>query len=295
MSEGDFTRGHHALPACVVTVVGVGLMGGSLAGALRGRCAEVIGVDQNADVLTEAERCGLIDEGTPSLAQGVRDADVVILATPVRAILGILDVIGPMLKSGALLMDIGSTKAQILKKMAQLPDPIDVIGGHPMCGKEVSGVSAADVGLYRGRTFIISPLPRTRPAGVKTAKALAHAAGAKPLIIEGERQDFLVGTISHLPYLLACGLVSTADSLTSPDPLVWEIVAGGYRDTSRVAGSDVKMMLDILMTNRENVTEAATHFLERLQHLIRLIEDGDEETLRSTLTTIRRTRKEMYL
>jgi prephenate dehydrogenase len=199
-----------------------------------------------------------------------------------------------MLSPGTLLMDLGSTKERILQKMMRLPSHVDVIGAHPMCGKEISGVSAAEPGLYQGKTFILSPLPRTQVSGIGTAKALARAAGANPLIIEGDRQDFLVGTISHLPYLLACGLVKTADSMTSPDPLVWEIVAGGYRDTSRVAGSDVTMMLDILMTNRDNVTEAAATFIDHLQRLVQLIEAGDEEALRSSLTKIRSLRKEMY-
>jgi prephenate dehydrogenase len=301
MSEGDVTPAFESKPEnlrslsdCTLTVVGVGLMGGSFAGALDGACARVVGVDRDAGALDEACDRGLIDEGGTDLARGVRDADVVVLATPVRAILQLLDVIGPMLAPGTLLMDLGSTKARILQKMRELPAHVDVIGAHPMCGKETSGVSAAEPDLYRGRTFILSPLPRTRASGVATAKALARAVGAKPLIIEGARQDFLVGTISHLPYLLACGLVKTADSMTSPDPLVWDIVAGGYRDTSRVAGSDVTMMLDILMTNRNNVAEAAATFIEHLQGLVRLIEAGDEDALRAALTTIRSLRKEMY-
>ena len=301
MSEGDFTSGfernagaHGSLAACTVTVVGVGLMGGSFAGALCGMCGRVIGVDRDAGALEQALDRGLIEEGLTDLGAGVRNADVVVLATPVRSILGLLDVIGPMLSPGTLLMDLGSTKGMILQKMMHLPSHVDAIGAHPMCGKEISGVSAAEPGLYRGRTFILSPLPRTRESGISTAKALARAVGASPLVIDGARQDFLVGTISHLPYLLACGLVKTADSMTSPDPLVWDIVAGGYRDTSRVAGSDVTMMLDILMTNRDNVTEAAATFIEHLQQLVRLIEVGDEEALRSSLMKIRSLRKEMY-
>jgi prephenate dehydrogenase len=301
MAEGDFPDGFErerdgaiALSDCTLTIVGVGLMGGSLAGALRGTCGRVIGVDRDTETLIEARERGLIDEGFADLAKGVRNADVVVLATPVRSILQLLEVIGPMLAPDSLLMDLGSTKQRILRKMKHLPPHVDAIGAHPMCGKETSGVSAAERDLYRGRTFILSPLPRTRASGVATAKALARAAGATPLIIEGGRQDFLVGTISHLPYLLACSLVKTADTMTSPDPLVWDIVAGGYRDTSRVAGSDVTMMLDILMTNRENVAEAASTFVEHLQRLVQLIEAGDEEALRASLTTIRDLRKEMY-
>ena len=120
------------------------------------------------------------------------------------------------------------------------------------------------------------------------------AVGAMPLLISGEHQDYLVGTLSHLPYLLACSLVSTADLTTSADPLAWQIVAGGYRDTSRVAGSDVEMWVDILMTNRENVVAAAHACQAQLARLAKTIESGDEIELRETLTHIRQARKEMF-
>ena len=137
-----------------------------------------------------------------------------------------------------------------------------------------------------------SPFPIA--AALALGEALARAAGANPLVIEAARQDFLVGTISHLPYLLACSLVSTADATTSADPLVWKIFAGGFRDTSRVAGSDVTMMVDILLTNRDKVVEATQVCVSQLQELQRLIVDGDEEKLRDTLTVIREKRREMF-
>ena len=193
---------------------------------------------------------GLVDEATTDLSAALSQADVVILATPVRVILRQLAEIGPLLPEGCLLMDLGSTKAQIVAAMAKLPPHVQPLGGHPMCGKETSGIEVADPAIYQGRTFILSPLPRTSPEALALGEALARAAGANPLVIDGARQDYLVATVSHLPYLLACALVRTADATTSQDPLVWKIVAGGYRDTSRVAGSDVTMMVDILMTNQ---------------------------------------------
>jgi prephenate dehydrogenase len=235
-----------------------------------------------------------VDWTTTDIAEGVQEADIVVLATPVRAILRILAEIGPMLPEGCLLMDLGSTKAEILEAMRELPGHVQPLGGHPMCGKEKSGIAVAEAGLFEGRTFILSPLARTSEAALETGKALARCAGAHPLVVEGERQDFLVGTMSHLPYLLACALVSTADATTSADPLAWKIVAGGYRDTSRVAGSDVTMMLDILMTNREEVVKAARLCVAQLERLTQLIEAGDEEQLRELLTYIRATRKEMF-
>jgi prephenate dehydrogenase len=282
------------LQDCQVTIVGLGLMGGSLAGALKGQCRAVVGVARRAETVETASSLGFVDWGTTDVAEGVGQADIVILATPVRIIMRQLAEIGPLLPEGCLLMDLGSTKAQIVGEMARLPEHVQPLGGHPMCGKESSGIEVADPALYRGCTFILSPLPRTSEAALSLGRELAEAIGADPLVLAGERQDFLVGTVSHLPYLLACALVATADATTSADPAVWEIVAGGYRDTSRVAGSDVTMMLDILLTNREEVLRAVRAYQARLASLARSLEAGDEGDLREALGTIRQKRREMF-
>jgi prephenate dehydrogenase len=279
---------------CQVTIVGLGLMGGSLAGSLCGQCRTIVGVVRREETIRAALMQGLVDWGTTDLAAGVREADVVVLATPVRAILRQLTEIGPLLQEGCLLMDLGSTKARIVEEMARLPDHVQPLGGHPMCGKEVSGLEAAEPTLYQRRTFILTPLERTSEEALALGRELAEATGAHPLVIEGERQDFLVGTVSHLPYLLACALIATADATTSADPAAWEIIAGGFRDTSRVAGSDVTMMLDILMTNREQVVKAVATCQAQLGELARLVEAGDEDALRRALSTIRETRLEMF-
>jgi prephenate dehydrogenase len=171
---------------------------------------------------------------------------------------------------------------------------VQALGGHPMCGKELAGIEASDPDLYRGCTFILSPLPRTSEAALAFGRGLAQAVGAHPLVLEAKHQDFLVATLSHLPYLLACALVSTADATTSPDPAAWDIVAGGFRDTSRVAGSDVTMMLDILMTNREEILKALDTCQAQLRTLVHLLEAGDEAGLSAALGTIRQKRLEMF-
>jgi prephenate dehydrogenase len=289
-----------ALAGARVAIVGLGLMGGSLAGALRGKCRTVVGVARRSETIEYALERGLIDWGTTDLAEGVRQADVVVLATPVRVILHQLAEIArmhsirPLLPEGCLLMDLGSTKAQIVAEMARLPDHVQPLGAHPMCGKELSGIEAADPALYHGCTFILTPLERTSEPAVALGRALAEAIGAHPLVLEAERQDRLVATVSHLPYLLACALVSTADATTSPDPAAWEIVAGSFRDASRVAASDVTMMTDILLTNRERVLEALDTYQAQLCHLACLVETGDEEVMRITLSTIREKRREMF-
>jgi prephenate dehydrogenase len=276
-----------------VAVVGLGLMGGSLAGALRGRCRAVVGVARRAETIETALARGLVDQGTTDLASGVRQADVVVLATPVRVILRLLDEIGPLLPEGCLLVDVGSTKAQIVARMASLPAHVQPLGGHPMCGREVSGIAAADPTLYRDHTFVLTPLPRTSEAALALGRALVETAGARPLILDPDHHDQLVATASHLPYLLACALVGAAETTASTDPAVWEIAASGFRDTSRLAASDVTMMLDILLTNREAVVEALGTCDAQLRHLTRLVASGDEGGLRAALTAVRERRMRM--
>ena len=283
-----------ALKDCQIAVVGLGLMGGSLAGALRGKCRSVVGVARRPESIEKALELGLIDRGTRRVSEGVRHADVVVLATPVRVIIEQLFAIGPLLPEGCLLMDLGSTKTQVVAAMAELPDQVQPLGGHPMCGKEVSGIEAAEPAIYRGATFILTPLPRTSNEALALGRELAEAAGSHPLVLSAERQDFLVGTVSHLPYLMACALVVTADATTSSDPAAWKIVAGGYRDTTRIAGSDATMMTDILLTNRDEILEAVDVFQEQIRRLAQLVERGDEEQLRAVLDEIRQERLRMY-
>ncbi len=277
-----------------VTVVGLGLMGASLAGALRNKCRRVVGVARRAESIEIALARGFIDSGTTDVAEGVCEAGVVVLATPVRVILGQLPEIAPLLPEGCLLMDLGSTKGRIAAEMERLPGHIQPLGGHPMCGKEKSGIEVADPALYRGCTFILSPLKRTSPEALALGRAVAEAVDANPLVLEPERQDFLVATLSHLPYLLACALVATADATTSQDPAAWEVVATGFRSTSRLAGSDVTMMIDILLTNREEVLKVLDAYQAHLGELLHWLETADEEKMRKVLSAVRRTRREMY-
>jgi len=283
-----------SLAASRVVVIGLGLMGGSLAGALRGRCRTVVGVARRSETVDLARGRGLIDRGTTDVRSAVANADIVVFATPVRIILRQLPEVGPLLPDGCLVLDLGSTKAQILEAMAALPPHVEPLGGHPMCGRELSGIEAADVSLYRERTFILSPLERTSAEAIERGRELVAAVGASPLLLDAARQDRLVATLSHLPYLLACSLVRTADATTSPDPAAWEIVAGGYRDTSRVAGSDVTMMLDILVTNRDAVLAAASVFRDKLDELTRLLAAEDEPALRDLLVASRTERRRMF-
>jgi len=273
-----------------VAIVGLGLMGGSLGGALRGKCREVVGVARRAESIEKALAGAMIDRGTLDLEEGVREADVVVLATPVRVVLCQLEKIGPLVPPQCLVIDLGSTKREVVARMAEMPEGVQPLGGHPMCGKEVAGIEAAEDTLYEGCTFVLTPLPRTSEEALALGRALAGAVGGQPLILDAERHDRLVAAVSHLPYLLACALTGAAAAAAEADPAVWQVAASGYRDTSRLAASDVTMMLDILLTNKEAVLETVSSCQAQLGDLVNLLQAGDEEGLRTALSSIRQGR-----
>ncbi len=272
-----------------VAIVGLGLMGGSLARALRerGACREVLAVTRREETVREAMRRGFIHWGTCDLAEGVGQTDLIVLATPVRTILELIPQVGTLAPAGCVLMDVGSTKARIVEAMEALPSHLQAIGGHPMCGKEASGIEAAEADLYQGATFVLTPLQRTSPEALTLAQELVEAVGARSLVMNAERHDRLVAAVSHLPYLLSVGLVDTAEEVAAEDDLVWELAASGFRDTSRLAASDVTMMLDILLTNSQAVGEMLSRFVRQLDTIAHLLKTDDEEGLRSLMEQVR--------
>lgn len=262
-----------ALADLHVAIVGLGLMGASLGYDLRGHCRRVTGIVRRAAATEEALAAGCVDDATTDVT-AVAEADLVVLATPVLTILRQIAELGPALKPGAILLDMGSTKVMICQALTELPDHVQVIGGHPMCGKEQAGIAAAEAGLYRGCTFVLSPLPRTSEHTLALALELVQFIGARPLVLDPARHDRLAAAISHLPYLAAIAQVMHADrTATEFDPLVWDMAASGFRDSTRVAASDVAMLMDILVSNRTEVMDGIAQLRQHLQALHDLLDD----------------------
>jgi prephenate dehydrogenase len=279
----------HAMPVLAearLTVVGLGLMGGSLAMACKqgGLCREVIGVTRRLETVRLALALGAVHYATTQLVEGLSGADIVVLAAPVRTIIHQLGQLATMPLRTCLLLDLGSTKRNIVTAMQTLPPQVQPVGAHPMCGKETSGLAAAEPALFQGAPWVLVPLPRTSPQALELARELALAVGARPLVLDAERHDRLVAAISHLPYALAVALVLATAELGAQDDTAWTLAASGFRDTSRLAASDVDMMLDILVTNRIAVGEALARASAQLGRLADLIARGDEEALRALLS-----------
>ncbi len=252
-----------------------------------GLCREVVGVTRRPETAQQALALQVVHRATTQLAEALDGADIIVLATPVRNIIRQIHQLGKMNLPRCLLLDLGSTKQDIVRAMEILPPHVEPLGSHPMCGKELSGLTAADPALYRGALWVLVPLARTSDAAVSLASDLISAVGARPLLMEAARHDQLVAAISHLPYVLAVALVLAVARLGETDAMVWQLAASGFRDTSRLAGSDVDMMLDILMTNRAAIGEMLACASSQLCHLADLIARGDEESLRALLTLAR--------
>ncbi|MCB9452003.1 MAG: prephenate dehydrogenase/arogenate dehydrogenase family protein [Anaerolineaceae bacterium] len=288
MSPGGFSCRH-------LTIVGLGLMGGSMALALRGVADTITGVDPDEATRRYAVEHFIVDQATDDLKEGVKDADVVILAAPVRVILGMIERrIGSYLRSNTLLVDIGSTKEDICDAMGRLPIGIQAVACHPMTGKERSGITASDATLYRGRPFVLCSTRRTTPAARLRALELVETLQAVPFEMDAVRHDRLVAAISHLPYLLSSALVATVAKEGESDATVWELAAGGFRDMSRLAGSDVEMMGDILSTNTQAVATLLALFRVQLALLEAKLISRDDKEVTEFLRPAREARLDWY-
>lgn len=274
-----------------LAVVGLGLMGGSIAQALRPFAETIIGVDADEATRHYAIEAGLVDHASNDLRAAVHDADTVILATPVRVIVSLLrDRIGAYLRSNTLLIDLGSTKADICDVMGRLPVGVQAIGGHPMTGKATSGITASDANLYRGKPFVLCPTRRSTPATLGRALSLVESMGALPVEMEATRHDRVVAAISHVPYLLSAALMATAARQADQDEAIWALAAGGFRDMTRLAGSDITMMSDITSTNTQAIAELLAHFRVQLALLETMLISGDQPRLAEALKPMREAR-----
>ncbi len=275
-----------ALRQCRVGIIGLGLMGGSLALALKDACRSISGYDVDPNTIAQALERGIIHR--PIDLRG-DEVDLLILAVPVSAILNWLDRVPQAFSGKFHLLDLGSTKAQIVARMRTLPDRISPLGGHPMCGKETSGLGAASGDLYRGCLFALTPLERTQSSTLNIAQELTATLQARALLLDPQQHDRAAAAISHLPYLLASTLVDVA--LNAADDVLWTLAASGFRDTSRLAASDVTMMLDILKSNRAEVLKALDSAQTSLQETSELIKREDWTELRAKFEMAREKRR----
>lgn len=283
-------EGKHGPRICLV---GVGLIAGSLGLALRGRpdIGEIVGLGRNPDLLEHAVTRGAVDRATVSPADALAEADIVVLGVPLGAIRPVLAGIRAHLPETAIVTDVGSAKGCVVADIeAEFGGAMPrFVPGHPIAGTEHSGVEAAFATLFVDRRVILTPTPDTDPEAVEAVRALWTLAGARVVSMSVAHHDRMLAITSHLPHMLAFGLV---DSLAR-DPAHEEILryaAGGFRDFTRIASSDPVMWRDICLGNRDALLEALSAYREDLEQLAGLIEAADGPGLEAVFRSAKQTR-----
>jgi prephenate dehydrogenase len=259
-----------------IGIVGLGLMGSSLGLALAQSGASRLGADQSPSVAARALELGAVDE-VATVAQLASRVDLLVLCAPVAAATQLVLELAPLLAPGAVMTDVGSTKSDICRALDSVAPAVATIGGHPMCGRELSGPDAADAAMFQGATWALVPTDGTTDRARTLATWLVESTGARAVELDRDAHDRAVATGSHLPYVVAQALVATLveseAQLPAPAP---RLTATGFRGASRLARGDVDMWLDVLATNSSNIRESIALLQVELGRLSDALDDSDE-------------------
>lgn len=286
MSDPQFNR---------IALIGIGLIGSSIARDVKvlGLANEVVISSRSTETLKRAQELELGTHYVSSAAEAVKDADLIIVSVPVGSSGAVAEQIAPNLKPGAILTDVGSTKASVIAQMAPfVPQGVHFIPGHPLAGTEKSGPDAGFSGLFRDRWCIFTPLPDTDADALEKLKAFWLALGSRVDDMDPQHHDKVLAIVSHLPHIIAYNIVGTADDLeTVTESEVIKYSASGFRDFTRLAASDPTMWRDICMHNKDAILEMLARFSEDLAYLQRAIRWGEGDKLFELFTRTRDVRR----
>jgi prephenate dehydrogenase len=270
-----------------LAIIGVGLIGGSLARALKqiNACGEVVGCGRNTVALQQAIELGVIDRYVTQPAAAVKGAEMVVVAVPLGTMATIFDAIRDNLSPSAIITDVGSAKATVVADARQsLGQKFPrFVPAHPIAGTEKSGVLASFAELFENRKVILTPLPETEPQACTQVATMWRHTGAEVIEMSVVHHDEVLAATSHLPHLLAYSLVDTLAQMEERTE-IFRFAAGGFRDFTRIASSDPRMWHDICLANREAILKALTHFNQGLTELTQAIEKGHSEQIEKIFT-----------
>jgi len=261
-----------------VAMVGVGLIGGSLARAMKekGLCARVVGLGRGEANLERALDLGVVDAVERDLVAGVRPADLVVLAAPVGGLPSLIRRVAPHVRPDAVVTDVGSVKTCVVREAAAcFPAPQRFVGGHPVAGTEHSGVEASFASLFRERRCILTPTEQTDPRAVARVRGLWEAVGSQVVEMDVKTHDRIMGFVSHLPHMVAYALVHAVGNAERDESSLLPFTAGGFRDFTRIASSHPEMWRDICLWNREALLEAVDVYEDVLRQFRALIAAGN--------------------
>jgi cyclohexadieny/prephenate dehydrogenase len=278
-----------------IALIGVGLIGSSISHAARraGLAHEIVGSSTTQETRDAAVALGLVSKAYATAAEAVAGADLVILCAPVGAYAGIAKEIAPHLAKGAILTDVGSVKAAVVRDVGpHVPDGVHFVPGHPIAGTEQSGPQSGFAELFDGRWCILTPGQDADPDAVEKLKTFWEKLGSKVEIMGAEHHDLVLAITSHVPHLIAYNIVNTAAHLGQvTDSEVIKFSAGGFRDFTRIAASDPTMWRDVFLNNKDAVLEMLGRFTEDLTALQRAIRFGEGDTLFRLFTNARAIRR----
>lgn len=278
-----------------VALIGLGLIGSSLGHAMKrgGLAGEIVGSARSEATRSRALEIGFIDRAEEKATDAVKDADLVVLCTPVGAVGAVAAEIGKHLKPGAILTDVGSVKTSLIRDVGPfVPDGVHFIPGHPIAGTEQSGPDAGFAELFDGRWCILTPVPGTDADMLARLSSFWEACGSKIDVMDAKHHDLVLAITSHLPHLIAYNIVGTADDLeTVTKSEVIKYSAGGFRDFTRLAASDPTMWRDVCLNNKEAILEMFGRFSEDLAAMQRAIRWGDGDALFNLFTRTRDIRR----
>ena len=283
----------HKFHVSKLCIIGVGLIGGSVARALREcHCVDsIVGTGRNVDNLKRAEDLGVIDAYSLDLATAVEGAEVVLVAVPLGAMKQVFEEIKPHLSAHTTITDVGSAKQSVIAAAQQAfgQFPPMFVPGHPIAGTEKSGVEASFAELYRHRRVILTPDAQTDKTALGKVKQLWQACGAQVIEMDAVHHDAVLAATSHLPHMLAYALVDTLARMDDSQE-IFDYAAGGFRDFTRIASSDPTMWHDICLANREQLIKVMRAFSDDLHRLSDAMEQGDGEFLKTTFTRAKNAR-----
>ena len=269
-----------------VTIIGVGLIGGSIAKVMRakGLAGRIVGAGRSRETLEQALRLGVIDEMGQGMRHASEQADLVVLASPVAAFEYIVREIGPALKAGAIVTDVGSVKGALIGIVENnIPAGVHFVPGHPIAGREKSGVAEASETLFQNKRCILTPTARTDRSALESMRELWDAAGAIVSTMDADLHDRVFAAVSHLPHVAAFGMMTAVAELNTGTEGYLQFSGAGFRDFTRIAASSPEMWRDICLMNRPHLVEMIDRYLRSLNRLKQDIESGDGKRLEKHL------------
>lgn len=264
-----------------IFVIGLGLIGGSIALAIKQERIYITGYDVNETTMKLAQASGVIDEYTTSIEAEAPNADYIIIAAPVVETVNVLKKLSLLpLKKGVIITDVGSTKLEIMKQADRLfGDQYTFIGGHPMAGSHKSGITAARPHLFENAFYVLTPSEHCNIESIEALKALLAGSRANFIVLTPEEHDLVVGAISHFPHVIAAGLVHQIQKLHKENPLVTSLAAGGFRDITRIASSSPVMWRDILLHNKDTLLTLLRQWREELDRMEELLSESSGDLI----------------